>query len=125
MLGRSVVFQVTERMRQQRQPTASQLPNLCIMSSSSAFQNAVSILLPSGTVKCLVAVLRLDAAKASGSELHRSGYLAGFRMTSPLQPVCEDRPKAVLLYRCRRKYRADGRERKAGESPRLETGRRH
>jgi len=115
------MFQVTERMRQQRQPIASQLLTLRMM-SSSAFQNAVSILWPPGTVKCLGAVLRLDTAKAFGSELHQSGCLAGFKMTSALQPMCEVRPKAILLYRCRRKYRANGRERKAGESPRLEIG---
>jgi hypothetical protein len=83
MLGKSVEFQVTERMGQQRQPTASQLLTLYMMSSSSAFQNAVSILLPPGTVKCRGAVLRLDTAMAFGSELHQSGYLAGFKMTSP------------------------------------------
>jgi hypothetical protein len=69
-------------MRQQRQPTASQLLTLRMMSSSSAFQNAVSIPLPTGTVKCLGAVLPLDTAKAFGSELNQSGYLAGFKMTS-------------------------------------------
>ena len=44
--------------------------------------NAVNIPLPPGTVKCLSAVLRQDKAKAFGSELHKSGYLAGFKMTS-------------------------------------------
>ena len=41
-----------------------------------------SILLPPGTVKCMGAVLRLDMAKAFGSELHQSGYHVGFKMTS-------------------------------------------
>lgn len=76
------MFQVTEGMRQQRQPTASQLLTVRMMSSSSAFQSGVSILLPPGTIKCLGAMLRLDTAKAFGSELHQSGYLAGFKMTS-------------------------------------------
>jgi hypothetical protein len=43
----------------------------------------LSALLPPGTVKCQGAVLRLDTAMAFGSELHQSGYLAYFRMTSP------------------------------------------
>jgi hypothetical protein len=48
-----------------------------------SLQNAVSVLLPPGTVKCGGAVLRLHTAMAFGSELHQSVSLVGFKMTSP------------------------------------------
>lgn len=66
---------------QQRQPTASQLltsHDVIIVCFSKCCQPPM----PPGTVTCPGAVLRLDAVKAFGCQLHPNGYLAGFKMTS-------------------------------------------
>lgn len=85
--------------------------------SSFLFPNAISVLLPPGTVRCLGAVLRQDTAKAFGCEVHQSGYLAVFgsdlSIAAGVRGGGERRtklrvPTAVQLYRFRCKYRADG-----------------
>ena len=77
MLGRSFVIQVTEQMRQQRQLSVCQLLTLHMVSSSSVSQNAVSLLLPPGRVKCLGAVLRVVVYRF-GSAANQSGHLSVF-----------------------------------------------